>query len=1206
MGNTSCQSSSLSTGGSGNLFEINTQTLFAILMLTHGRVPGYSNSEIKEIHQQTNVTGHHVDDFMVVLNDLTTNRQHYISFQAKRSITIGNNTLFKSVIDAAYKDFCSPDFKMDRDRLVLLCGAVSSKKVEAFHFVHDFSKKQPDANTFFTKLFAANFASKEVREIVSLIQNHLQTIANGISQDTVFNFLKCFCVWTVDLHHDDSFVRALLNSHVAVAVNSSVSSPKSIWSMVFNEMAERNQYAGVTNANNLPDEIKQAFIAKKPEEMPNKFSAKKKKTKSQKTASESLPIEKSLLKRIKRHNLFRDFFYALMIGGWNERSRKDIIFIKSIISNDYDSWKWNIKQLHHDFQEIIVFKNDEWKFLYRKELLTFFREDLNSSDLRPFNEQAIRALIDNSEFELSSQTCFYQGQRINDNYSTLLRDNISETLAILGNMTPLSSYSYHLPKTIAQTIVRQVLANHDFRIWESLNRNMGNLAEADPSGFFEAVETKFCKKQSILQKLYNEERTDNLCANNTSGIISALERLIWVDSYFSRAAEIMIRLDGKPCDNGESSALNALTSVLIPWHPQTFASSEARKMIVKKFFEIVPDSAWRLLLSLLPKTYSTTMQTARPQYLNTTHDNFDIPVTKKEYWDISEYYISLALDHAGNDISRLLSLVGLINTFPPHLQKRFLDLVSDNTVLNLPDKDRFQLWDKLLRLCSTHRSFSFAEWALPETTLKRIDKVVEKLKPRELTLEFLPLFSQNSSDLLPHEPRDRDSYFKNENRIEKLQQNAVGSLLKNNNINALIQFSKQVDRPFRLGWVSASICSKLQTQQILDQYLADGDFKVQSFLSSFIPQKYNLIGQDWPNTISRNKWTIEQTVAFLCSLRPISNHTLQIMNNWLKKKSTLYWLNLDSLNAAEVDVNVFYSVIDGFLHVGRPAKAIELLGQRNYDAEISFDATRAQRALLTKGKQKDKTNKMTGYYLLKVIELIQDSPELSDEDKRQIEWKYVDILCHPGNEQSFTPKYLYKDLSSNPDSFCKIISLTYKSTKDTNSSNATTQTEELNKMATNSFNLLWNWKLHFESFFKNDSFCFDSFREWFDQVVAKTTESGHLEVALDTIGESLFYSPPETDGSLFINKGIADLLDREEYKQLRIGYRCGCFNSRGAYCVDPTAAPELKYAEEYRNKAKAVNDIGFPRFAELLRSIAERYEDDARRIRGDHGTDDSP
>ena len=83
---------------------------------------------------------------------------------------------------------------------------------------------------------------------------------------------------------------------------------------------------------------------------------------------------------------------------------------------------------------------------------------------------------------------------------------------------------------------------------------------------------------------------------------------------------------------------------------------------------------------------------------------------------------------------------------------------------------------------------------------------------------------------------------------------------------------------------------------------------------------------------------------------------------------------------------------------------------------------------------------------------------------------------------------------------------------------------------------------------------------------------------------------------------------QEEYKKLRIGCQCGCFNSRGGYWVDPTptAAPELEFAETYRKNAIAVDDAGYPRFAELLRSIAERYDDEAGRIRGDHGTDDSP
>ena len=170
----SCQTSSISTGGGGYLFEIKAQTAFAILMLTHGRVPGFPNSEIKEIHQQTRISGKSVDDFMLVLNDLNTkSSKRTISFQVKRSIEVGKKSaVFKSVIKAAYKDFCNPEFEKDRDVLVLLCANISYQKLDAYSYVHQFSKKQLDAESFFN----ARAFSKEEWSIINIIRDQLQEI----------------------------------------------------------------------------------------------------------------------------------------------------------------------------------------------------------------------------------------------------------------------------------------------------------------------------------------------------------------------------------------------------------------------------------------------------------------------------------------------------------------------------------------------------------------------------------------------------------------------------------------------------------------------------------------------------------------------------------------------------------------------------------------------------------------------------------------------------------------------------------------------------------------------------------------------------------------------------------------------------------------------------------------------------------------------
>ena len=65
-------SSPIATGAGGVSFEINAQTLFAILMLSHGRVPGFPCHEIIELRQQTRVEGNNIDDFLLVLKHSNT------------------------------------------------------------------------------------------------------------------------------------------------------------------------------------------------------------------------------------------------------------------------------------------------------------------------------------------------------------------------------------------------------------------------------------------------------------------------------------------------------------------------------------------------------------------------------------------------------------------------------------------------------------------------------------------------------------------------------------------------------------------------------------------------------------------------------------------------------------------------------------------------------------------------------------------------------------------------------------------------------------------------------------------------------------------------------------------------------------------------------------------------------------------------------
>jgi len=115
----------------------------------------------------------------------------------------------------------------------------------------------------------------------------------------------------------------------------------------------------------------------------------------------------------------------------------------------------------------------------------------------------------------------------------------------------------------------------------------------------------------------------------------------------------------------------------------------------------------------------------------------------------------------------------------------------------------------------------------------------------------------------------------------------------------------------------------------------------------------------------------------------------------------------------------------------------------------------------------------------------------------------------------------------------------------------------------------------------------------------KCTETGHLEVALQYVGKVLFYSPADPLG-FWINKAVADELNRKDADELRSGFSMQVFNSRGSHMVDPTGKPELELADEYKTKSEEAENAGYQRFAITLRKISESYESEAKQIIDDH------
>jgi hypothetical protein len=101
---------------------------------------------------------------------------------------------------------------------------------------------------------------------------------------------------------------------------------------------------------------------------------------------------------------------------------------------------------------------------------------------------------------------------------------------------------------------------------------------------------------------------------------------------------------------------------------------------------------------------------------------------------------------------------------------------------------------------------------------------------------------------------------------------------------------------------------------------------------------------------------------------------------------------------------------------------------------------------------------------------------------------------------------------------------------------------------------------------------------------------------MNKIGEVLLYCPSDKEG-LWIDKAAAKALNARDADPMRKGFNTEVYNSRGFHPVDPGGKQERKIASKWREKADAVDNEGFARFAASLRQLAESFEREAERVK---------
>lgn len=1158
-----------STGGSGHLFEAEVQASFVALMLTKGFAPCLPPLPITKILLQGRKRDYNLDDLVVFAESPNGAKKQKMLAQIKESIKFNDNKPFQDVITAAWLDFNNPAaFTRNNDALVLITGPLAAIDIAHTRDILEWARTSHTAKDFIQDIKRPVHAGRNKTKKHEILRALLKNANNGkeLSDEEFFSFLRHFHILSYDLDIKAGVVLALLHSLISKCSTENVGN---LWGRIVREVQTFNKTSGEITIGNLPEDLLNSF--KPVESIPTVLT---------------VPPSQTTHTDWNQHQNAADLEVANLLGSWDENSAADITIIEKLSGKDFKLW---LPKMHEVIQlpdSPLVLKNAVWKVHDRASLWRTLGSRTFATNLKTFKECALVVLGEiDPQFDLPKEQRY--AASIHNKvlrHSEHIRKGIAETLALLGSQSDaLKNCPTATAEGLATEIVDTLLKQDDWRVWGSLDQLLPTLSEAAPSTLLAGIETALKRSPTPFKELFAQEGTGITGRIYTSGLLWGLENIAWDEQYLVRTAVVLAGLaERDPGGNYANRPQSSLSTIFLPWFPQTKASVEKRKVAVQTVNKESPRPAWKLLLSLLPDSHQVTSGSHKPVWRNPIQRDFRPVVTHDEYWDQITFYSDLAIEEAQKDAFKLEEVIPHLNHLPPQsLEKLFKHLQSPE-LLSISEDKRVRLWERLSSFLVRQQNYPEKGGTLSPDDFQKLNVILKQFAPIAPTDIYPRLFKRNAI----HSYFTKGDWKEAQRQLEKDQQKAVKTILAQGGVDAVVKFAGTVEDPTNVGVSLGVIADADLDQKVLPILLNSGQEPTERFLSGYIWIRYRDLGEKWITDIGARSWAIHQTSQFLLSL-PFNSATWKLAKELLGKSEGEYWQKVQ-VNPYQTEDDLSFA-IDKLLAFNRPKAAIGCF-DRLAQEKKSFDANLAMKALLGVGASAEPAHAMNAHDTVELIKALQERQDVNKDQLLLVEWAYVQLLER--DYYGAPPKTLELKLASDPKFFLEILQLLYKSKKVAKTDE--TVPEQKKQLASNAHQLLSEWRTP-PGTQPDGTFSGEKFTQWLEAAKRECSVSGHLEVALIHIGEVLIYSPKDPSG-LWINKTVAEELNKPEADDMRNGFRQELYNSRGVHWVDPTAKPELELADKYKKQAEDVENAGFHRLSEILKDLGKYYEGEAARI----------
>lgn len=854
---------------------------------------------------------------------------------------------------------------------------------------------------------------------------------------------------------------------------------------------------------------------------------------------------------------------ALLIGKWDESNPNDKNIIERYSKETYDVFIEKIRRIAKSNSDL-SFKNGKWNFRNRynyikSNALEFYREDFHL-----LNPLIIEVLSEkHPKLELSTNNRPMANLYLkNTKYSAEIREGLAEVITIINNLNSFFENCRIDASNFVILTIRGILEKSKWYTWASLDRLLLYLAEAHPREFINQLKKYLLsdKEMSIIS-----EKEESLTSYSyVTSIYWSLELIAWNEDNFTQSCLILSEFAKM-----DKEAIKHIVAILLPWHPNTFASPALRLTIVEQILKNDIETGWEVLKNIMPGKTQIGYSTCKPKYEIINDDK--ITITNREYYDQIGKYLDLMIKYCKYKDERIIDIIDLLDNSSKYCFDKICNYLKSKTIHKKNDISKYKFWDKLEDIRHWFNRNKEIKENIKLEIIEKIDNVISFIKPKNNLYVVSRLFKKDDWSLI----ENYDNYDESKNNLHKRQFDSVEMIYKTSKVESIVELSKIVDNSYNLGMIVAEITSLSDEDNNIILDCLDKEEKMISFSMGFVYKKYNLDNCDY-NEESLNRLSIDAKKNFLLVM-PFTISTFKMVEKQLGKRYKEYWLKVD-IRFVKDEATLKYCV-EKLMIVKRYNRIIWMYKLSIHSNEkIKYDSD----VILTCLEKID--NDFDKYDIREAIIDLQKN-NADKERLFKIEWKFLALLSYYDN---YRPITMEKIISTDPNRYCEILELAFKEhSKEKDERNINPN------ISINAYRFLRQWKLVPGI---NEDGYIDSknIKKWYKEMKKICKEKDRLEVGLSNFGHVLFYAPKDRDG-FWIDRTVAKIINEDEI--IRGGYENEAFNSVGVVNCDENGTDYMKKYEEYKEKAKSTDLEGFSNFASLLRDISKDFETQANHMK---------